>query len=339
MADKPTETHDGAAPVAASEPAPAPEPTKTGEPELSAKEDEPKPEPQGEGDQADEEAKKPDDAQKSADDAPEKSQPEQDKPAADADVEMKDAAEDAAPEAEAEAPATEAAAETPAPKPKGGNRRKSTAGESKGKALNKKGSKARLTHTDAKPGDHFLVKLKGFPAWPAVICDETMLPAALLNSRPVSAARPDGTYSEAYADGGKRVHDRSFPVMYLYTNEFGWVQNTALSELTPEKAKDSITDKMRKDLRSAMELAAEDHPIDYYKNILTKFQEEQIAQEEARKEAAATPKKSKKGKGKGKAASEDEDAEMEDVDAAPSRPSPRSERPRMTPPPLSEPTP
>jgi len=132
---------------------------------------------------------------------------------------MKDAAEDAAPEAEAEAPATEAAAETPAPKPKGGNRRKSTAGESKGKALNKKGSKARLTHTDAKPGDHFLVKLKGFPAWPAVICDETMLPAALLNSRPVSAARPDGTYSEAYADGGKRVHDRSFPVMYLYTNE------------------------------------------------------------------------------------------------------------------------
>ncbi len=54
MADKPTETHDGAAPVAASEPAPAPEPTKTGEPELSAKEDEPKPEPQGEGDQADE---------------------------------------------------------------------------------------------------------------------------------------------------------------------------------------------------------------------------------------------------------------------------------------------
>lgn len=132
---------------------------------------------------------------------------------------MKDAAEDAAPEAEAEAPATEAAAETPAPKPKGGNRRKSTAGESKGKALSKKGSKARLTHTDAKPGDHFLVKLKGFPAWPAVICDETMLPAALLNSRPVSAARPDGTYSEAYADGGKRVHDRSFPVMYLYTNE------------------------------------------------------------------------------------------------------------------------
>lgn len=127
---------------------------------------------------------------------------------------MKDAAETAA---EAEADTTAAAADTPAAK--GRNRRKSTAGESKGKTLNKKGSKARLTHIDAQPGDHFLVKLKGFPAWPAIICDEDMLPQALINTRPVSAARPDGSYSEAYADGGKRVHDRSFPVMYLYTNE------------------------------------------------------------------------------------------------------------------------
>lgn len=108
--------------------------------------------------------------------------------------------------------------ETPNSKAKGG-RRKSTAGEGKGKGLNRKGSKARLTHTDAKPGDHFLVKLKGFPAWPAIICDESMLPHALVTSRPVSAAKPDGTYSEAFAEGGKRVYDRTFPVMYLFTNE------------------------------------------------------------------------------------------------------------------------
>lgn len=116
-----------------------------------------------------------------------------------------------------EAPATEApAAETPSKTP---NRRKSTAGAGGGKGLSRKASKAKLTHTDAKPGDHFLIKLKGFPPWPAVICDEDMLPPALLNNRPVSAARPDGTYAEAYADGGKRPHDRTFPVMYLFTNE------------------------------------------------------------------------------------------------------------------------
>lgn len=114
-----------------------------------------------------------------------------------------------------EAPATEApAAETPSKTP---NRRKSTAGG--GKGLSRKASKAKLTHTDAKPGDHFLIKLKGFPPWPAVICSEDMLPPALLNNRPVSAARPDGTYAEAYADDGKRPHDRTFPVMYLFTNE------------------------------------------------------------------------------------------------------------------------
>jgi hypothetical protein len=91
--------------------------------------------------------------------------------------------------------------------------------KSVGQKLNRKGSKARLVHLDAKPGDHYFVKLKGYPAWPAVICDEDMLPQTLIKGRPVTAARPDGTYREDYADGGKRAADRTFPVMYLYTNE------------------------------------------------------------------------------------------------------------------------
>lgn len=157
----------------------------------------------------------PESAEKTAKAATEKPAENEKKTDADGDAEMKDAAETAA---AAEPEADAAAADTPAAA-KGKGRRKSTAGESKGKTLSKKGSKARLTHIDAQPGDHFLVKLKGFPAWPAIICDEDMLPQALINTRPVSAARPDGSYSEAYADGGKRVHDRSFPVMYLYTNE------------------------------------------------------------------------------------------------------------------------
>lgn len=98
------------------------------------------------------------------------------------------------------------------------NRRKSTGGSTR-KSLSKKASKAKMTHLGAKPGDHFLVKLKGFPEWPAIICDESMLPHALLTTRPVTAARPDGTYAEAYSDGGKRAYDRNFPVMYLSTNE------------------------------------------------------------------------------------------------------------------------
>lgn len=107
-------------------------------------------------------------------------------------------------------------AAAPAPK---ADRRKSGAGEAKGKALNRKGSKAKLNFKDAKPGDHFLVKLKGFPPWPAIVCTEDMLPDVLRNNRPVSAARADGTYTDAYADGGKRSQDRTFPMMYLFTNE------------------------------------------------------------------------------------------------------------------------
>lgn len=70
---------------------------------------------------------------------------------------------------------------------------------------------------------------------------------------------------------------------------------------------------MRKDLKAAYELAIEHHPVEYYKDILKSFQEELIAQEEARKEAAATPKKGKKGKSK---AAEEEDAEVIEPDAS-----------------------
>ncbi|PKS06632.1 hypothetical protein jhhlp_007382 [Lomentospora prolificans] len=163
-------------------------------------------------------------------------------------------------------------------------RRKSTgAAEKGGKKLNKKQSKARITNLNAQPGDLYLVKLKGFPPWPAVICDEAMLPQRLLTTRPVTAKRADGTYREDFADGGKRVNDRTFPVMYLYTNEFGWVPNTSLQELSPEQASEAINDKMRKDLQSAYELASEGHDLDYYKDVLQQFQEELVAKEEAKK--------------------------------------------------------
>lgn len=100
------------------------------------------------------------------------------------------------------------------------SRRKSIGGgAAKGKKLNKKASKPRMMNLDAEPGDHYFVKLKGFPQWPVIICDEDMLPASLLKSRPVTAKRADGTYREDYADGGKNIADRTFPVMYLHTNE------------------------------------------------------------------------------------------------------------------------
>ncbi|ATY63480.1 PWWP domain-containing [Cordyceps militaris] len=245
------------------------------------------------------------------------------------DVEIKEASE--------AAPAVTA---TETPNSKKNNRRKSVGG-----GLSRKGSKARLTHTDAKPGDHFLVKLKGFPPWPVIICEESMLPPALTSSRPVSAAKADGTYADAYADGGKRVGDRTFPIMYLATYELhsGWAGNTTLTELTAEKAENSINEKMRKDLRLAFEIAVEQNPVEYYKNFLAKIEEERIAEnkaleeaeaeeraykeaEAARKEAAATPKKSKKSK-----KAEEDDVEMADDSAKPKSKKRKAEEDASTP--------
>jgi hypothetical protein len=130
----------------------------------------------------------------------------------DGDVDMKDATETTVP--------VKAPADTPSTRAKPANeKRKSTAGSpEKGKKLSKKASKAQLL-VNAKPGGQFLVKLKGYPLWPAIIIDEAMMPESLLKSRPVTAARPDGTFHENYAEGGKRMQDRTFPVMYYRTHE------------------------------------------------------------------------------------------------------------------------
>lgn len=136
------------------------------------------------------------------------------------DIEMKDAPvpSDAA-EAPAESSEPAAPAPTSAAKAKTPRRKSGGVPEHKGKKLNKKASAAKLTHTDAQPGDYFYVRLKGYPLWPAIVCDESMLPNTLIKSRPVTAARPDGSYRADYEDGGPKAKDRTFPVMYLHTNE------------------------------------------------------------------------------------------------------------------------
>jgi hypothetical protein len=114
-------------------------------------------------------------------------------------------------------------AKTPIP------RRKSTAGGSSAKKLNKKKSHQRITHLDAQPGEYYIARLKSYPPWPAVICDEEMLPQTLLSTRPVTTKQADGTYKEAYADGGKRVNERTFPIMFLETNELYVFSNVHVS--------------------------------------------------------------------------------------------------------------
>lgn len=114
----------------------------------------------------------------------------------------------------------DASTDTPISGAKSKFRRKSTGvPEHKGKKLNKKASKAKMTHIDAVPGDYFYIRLKGYPLWPGIVCSEDMLPVTLLKSRPVTAAAADGIYRDDYADGGPKAKDRTFPVMYLHTNE------------------------------------------------------------------------------------------------------------------------
>lgn len=137
------------------------------------------------------------------------------------DIETKDNEEVVATAASGSEPAVPDGNGTPASsrKSNGSAKKKTTSvPEHKTKKLNKKKSKV-MTHLDAQPGEFYFARLKGYPPWPSIICDEEMLPQILLSTRPVTTKQPDGTYREAYADGGKRAYERTFPIMFLYTNE------------------------------------------------------------------------------------------------------------------------
>lgn len=131
-------------------------------------------------------------------------------------VDMEDA-EKAADPAEAGSPEVPSNG-TPASSKKasGSAKKKSSAvPEHKSKKVNKKKSRP-LTNLNAEPGEYYFARMKGHPPWPAIICDEEMLPQSLLDTRPVTTKLPDGTYKKAeYADGGKRAYERTFPVMFL----------------------------------------------------------------------------------------------------------------------------
>lgn len=74
-------------------------------------------------------------------------------------------------------------------------------------------------------------------------------------------------------------------------------------------AQTALGGKIRKDLKAAFELAAEQHPIEHYKGVLKKFEEDMLAKQQAAQAAAATPKKSKKAK----ATDGDDDVDMADA--------------------------
>ncbi|KAL9604823.1 MAG: hypothetical protein Q9219_000271 [cf. Caloplaca sp. 3 TL-2023] len=241
----------------------------------------------------------------------------------DQDVNMQDAANDE------EAMGTPAAVQTPASGKKasnGSSKKKAAVPEHKTKKLNKKASK-RLTNLDAEPGQYFLARMKGHPPWPSIICDEEMLPRSLLDSRPVTTKQPDGTYKKPeYADGGKRVHDRTFPIMFLSTNEFAWMPNTDLTTLDTAAIDPDDTKGKTKALAAAFAKASEENDLQHFKDMLADHQkavkEEQDAQ--AERDAKKASKAKRKSVDATAAAADDED-EME-IDDDEEAPKPKSKK-------------
>ncbi|KAL8672175.1 MAG: hypothetical protein Q9168_003339 [Polycauliona sp. 1 TL-2023] len=248
------------------------------------------------------------------------------------DTDMKDADDAAA------AVSTPATTQTPASNKKatsGSSKKKSAVPEHKTRKLNKKPSTKRITNLDAEPGQYYLATMKGHSPWPSVICDEEMLPMSLLDTRPVTTKLPDGTYKKAeYADGGKRAHDRTFPIMFLHTNEFAWMPNTALNPLETAAIDPADTKGKSKPLIAAYVKASEENDLQHYKDMLADHQKAVEEEQEAQKEAQTerdTKKSTKSTKSKRKsvdasATPAGDDGDEMDVDEEEEEPKPKSKK-------------
>ncbi|KAL1997849.1 hypothetical protein VTN02DRAFT_602 [Thermoascus thermophilus] len=145
-----------------------------------------------------------------------------------------------------------------------------------------------------------------------------MLPQTLLNSRPVTTKQADGTYREPYADGGKRVHERTFPIMFLETNEFAWIPNTELTPLTPDMCHEAVEKgKQQKTLLAAYRVALENHDLQYFKNLLADHQRAMQQEAEDREARAAAKERKKKKKRKSmEVVDEADDVDDQEVELA-----------------------
>lgn len=207
--------------------------------------------------------------------------------------------------------ATEEANGTPASDKKG--RRKSTGvPEHKNKKTLQKKKSMKELHTNAKPGELFLIRMKGHPSWPSIIASDDMLPDVIDQKRPVTAPNKDGTWRrDEYAPEGKRHNDRTFAVMFLGTNEFAWIPVKDLDRLTPAECKDVSEKSKSKALIAAYAEAAEGRDLSYYEGLLKDHQDAVIEEENARAEreaekAAKAEKKAKRKSGATVAADDDE---------------------------------
>ncbi|CAL5867783.1 uncharacterized protein PFLUO_LOCUS2003 [Penicillium psychrofluorescens] len=206
---------------------------------------------------------------------------------------------------------------TPSAKKSSKDRRRSSGVAGGNSKLSRKKSQSKITNVNAKPGEYYLARLRSYAPWPAIVCDEVMLPQSLLQTRPVTAMQPDGTYKGDFVDGGKRTHDRTFPVMFFETNEFAWIPNTQLTPLDPAECKDVSEKGKAKPLIAAYKIAAEGHDLEYFKSLLADHQaalQQEIDEREAQEAAKAAAKAEKAKKSKRKSKGADTDVDMEDAE-------------------------
>lgn len=108
-------------------------------------------------------------------------------------------------------------------------------------------------------GTVVLAKLKGFPAWPGMIVDESNLTPEVIKAKPKANSK---TSKKAQGDG------RVWPVKFFVDNNFMWASKTELKLLSVEDAQKYLNSTKKKDklLTAAYKMASSPPDLESFMN-------------------------------------------------------------------------
>lgn len=102
--------------------------------------------------------------------------------------------------------------------------------------------------SEYQPTSIVLAKVKGYPAWPAMVLDESLLPEHISNKKPKSKTNPPTSISSPTPQSpSKKKPSIIVPVRFFSDDTYIWINTNDLKPLTKQMIQDYFSTSSKKE--------------------------------------------------------------------------------------------